>query len=129
MTILAAAVSHGRHERPAFRPAWDLRSHRFLELYFYDDLESGASWWTHGNLTASVVARFHLSAYCAYDGSLFDEDRSWWCGTLDYDDDGGYGNGYYRSRAPLAGNPFGCFSDRGTTRKRRPGGPGTPVPS
>jgi len=53
-----------------------------------DDMESGTNGWTTADLTASAAPHFHWDTYQAYEG------HSWWCGTFDYDSDGGYGNGW-----------------------------------
>jgi hypothetical protein len=58
------------------------------EILWYDDLESGAPGWTHGDFT-TVPPKFHTDTYMAYAGTY-----SWWCGNFDYDTDGGYGNSW-----------------------------------
>jgi hypothetical protein len=56
--------------------------------YFWsDDMEGDVSGWHSEDLTASTVPHFHVDTYLAYEG-----DYSWWCGTFEYDEDGGYGN-------------------------------------
>ncbi len=55
---------------------------------WYDDNETGAPGWTHGDFTAVATPKFHVDTYLAYDV------HSWWCGTFDYDADGGYGNSW-----------------------------------
>jgi hypothetical protein len=52
---------------------------------WYDDLESGAVGWTHGDASGQTIY-WHIDSYMAYSGN------SWWCGTFDYDANGGYGN-------------------------------------
>ncbi|MCK5595854.1 MAG: hypothetical protein KAJ04_00265, partial [Candidatus Eisenbacteria sp.] len=54
-------------------------------VLFFDDMESGTGSWTSLDNTASVP-HFHLDTYMAFAG------QSWWCGSFDYDADGGYGN-------------------------------------
>jgi hypothetical protein len=54
---------------------------------WFDDLEPPDPGWTHGDLTEGTQPHFHVDTYMAYSGSY-----SWWCGTFDYDADGGYGN-------------------------------------
>jgi hypothetical protein len=56
-------------------------------IFFYDNVEGGNTGWTHGDFTADP-SRWHVDTYMAYSGS------SWWCGTFEYDSDGGYGNGW-----------------------------------
>jgi len=63
-------------------------------VYFYDDMESGTSGWLTVDNTAFVAPNFHLDTYLAFDDPAFDQDYSWWCGTFDYDADGGYGNSW-----------------------------------
>ena len=61
-------------------------------VFWYDDMESGDNGWTHGDWTATGdPPRFHVDSYMAYGGS----GSSWWCGSFDYDADGGYGNSWY----------------------------------
>lgn len=54
---------------------------------WFDDLEPPDPGWTHGDFTATAIPHFHVDTYMAYSGA-----SSWWCGTFDYDADGGYGN-------------------------------------
>ena len=54
-----------------------------------DDMESEDTGWTHDDMTATAVPHFHTDTYMAYQGGT-----SWWCGTFDYDEDGGYGNNW-----------------------------------
>jgi hypothetical protein len=61
-------------------------------VYFFDDVESGAGNWTTVDFTAGEVPHFHIDTYLAYDDPDHDEDLSWWCGSFEYDADGGYGN-------------------------------------
>jgi hypothetical protein len=63
-----------------------------LTTFWFDDMESGENGWTHGDWTATGSSpRFHVDTYMAYGGS----GSSWWCGSFDYDADGGYGNSWY----------------------------------
>ncbi len=57
-------------------------------ILFYDDMEGGTNGWTSVDNTIGRVPRFHIDSYMAYGGS----GNSWWCGTFDYDANGGYGN-------------------------------------
>ena len=52
-------------------------------------IDSGENGWTHGDFTATATPHFHVDTYMAYAGLY-----SWWCGTFDYDADGGYGNSW-----------------------------------
>ncbi len=74
--IIATSVSSMAPERA-----------RGIVTLFFDDMESGENGWTHIDNTAAGELRFHVDSYLAYDGSY-----SWWCGTFDYDANGGYGN-------------------------------------
>ncbi len=57
-------------------------------ILFFDDMEAGTAGWTSVDNTATSVPHFHLDAYMAFAG------QSWWCGSFDYDADGGYGNSW-----------------------------------
>ena len=57
--------------------------------YFFDDMETMAPGWTHGDFSATAVPHFHVDTYMAYAGMY-----SWWCGTFAYDANGGYGNSW-----------------------------------
>jgi len=56
--------------------------------FWFDDMEGGNTGWTTADLTATATLHFHWDTYMAYDGT------SWWCGSFDYDLDGGYGNSW-----------------------------------
>jgi len=62
------------------------------QVLFFDDMESGENRWTHVDNTAAQAgtSHFHVDTYMAYQ-----DDYSWWCGTFDYDVDGGYGNDWF----------------------------------
>ncbi len=55
-------------------------------------MEGGENGWTHVDNTAAQAetSHFHVDTYMAYQ-----DDYSWWCGTFDYDADGGYGNDWF----------------------------------
>jgi hypothetical protein len=58
--------------------------------FWYDDMEGDVSeWWTQ-DFTADAEPHFHVDTYYAY-GS---EGHSWWCGSFEYDSNGGYGNSW-----------------------------------
>ncbi len=59
------------------------------QILFFDDMESGTNGWTTTD-EFSMDAHFHVDTYLAYGGT----GSSWWCGTFDYDADGGYGNSW-----------------------------------
>jgi hypothetical protein len=57
--------------------------------FWHDDLEPPDPGWTHGDFTATTVPHFHIDTYMAFSGS-----HSWWCGTFEFDANGGYGNNW-----------------------------------
>ena len=71
------------------------------EFVWHDDMEGDVSGWTSTDFTATVSPHFHWDTYMAYEGA------SWWCGSFDYDADGGYGNGWddRLSLPPIYVNP------------------------
>ncbi len=58
-------------------------------VIWYDDMESGPGEWTTLDHTAGAVPRFHVDTYMANYGTYH-----YWCGSFDYDADGGYGNSW-----------------------------------
>ena len=71
-------------------------------VYWFDDMEGDVSEWTTADWTAGAAPHFHLDHYMVYEG-----EYSWWCGSFDYDADGGYGNGWddRLSLPPIYVNP------------------------
>jgi hypothetical protein len=67
----------------------DALSSRSPVVLYFDDMEGGTAGWTSVDNTATAATHFHLDTYMAYEGTY-----SWWCGTFDYDTDGGYGNSW-----------------------------------
>ncbi|MBN2564393.1 MAG: hypothetical protein JXB46_01640, partial [Candidatus Eisenbacteria bacterium] len=59
-------------------------------VFWFDDIEGDVSEWVTDDLSAGAAAHFHTDTYMAYG----DTGYSWWCGTFDYDADGGYGNSW-----------------------------------
>ncbi len=59
------------------------------DVYFFDDMESGENGWTHVDYTVTATAHFHIDNYLPFDGT-----DHYWCGTFDYDANGGYGNSW-----------------------------------
>lgn len=55
------------------------------DVVWFDDLESGAVGWTHGDDSAQPYY-WHIDSYMAFAGN------SWWCGSAAITADGGYGN-------------------------------------
>jgi hypothetical protein len=62
---------------------------RLNTVFWFDDIESGVNGWTTEDFSAGAAPHFHVDTYMAYEGTY-----SWWCGTFDYDADGGYGNSW-----------------------------------
>lgn len=59
------------------------------DWFWYDDLEPPDPGWSHGDFGETAVPHFHVDSYMAHSGSY-----SWWCGTFEYDANGGYGNNW-----------------------------------
>jgi len=88
LAVLALSVAAGAKLNVA-APATELQGpNRVNTLFWFDDIESGVNGWTTADFTATAVPHFHWDTYMAWDG------ESWWCGTFDYDADGGYGNSW-----------------------------------
>jgi hypothetical protein len=83
--IAGGAVARGP-EQATMAPYEGQKDRAGIQVW-YDDLETGAPGWTHGDDSAQPI-RWHIDSYMAYSGN------SWWCGTFDYDTDGGYGNNW-----------------------------------
>ncbi len=81
--LLVALAFAGAHANPS----------GYYGLVWYDDMSDPTGWTTVDN-TAAAAPHFHLDTFMAYDDPDHEEDSSWWCGTLDYGSDGGYGNGW-----------------------------------
>ena len=60
------------------------------EVFWYDDMEGDVSEWRTEDFTASDEPHFHVDPYYAYGG----DGHSWWCGSFEYDSNGGYGNSW-----------------------------------
>lgn len=84
--MFAAGVASARQE--AYAPR-DIPEQGRSTVFWFDDLEPVDPGWAHGDHTATYFPWFHVSAYLSYSGQY-----SWWCGTFDYDADGGYGNNW-----------------------------------
>jgi hypothetical protein len=64
-------------------------SSRGNEILWFDDIEGNVGGWHSVSLATWGRPRFHLDTYMAYEDSF-----SWWCGSFEYDADGGYGNSW-----------------------------------
>ena len=89
LAVLALIAGAASAKHTLYRPNEVEKQSRSVVWYWSDDVESGASGWTHGDGTATGVPHFHADTYMAYSGTY-----SWWCGTFAYDADGGYGNSW-----------------------------------
>lgn len=58
------------------------------DVIWFDDIEGDVSGWRTVDFTAEATPQFHWDQYMAFGG----EGYSWWCGTFEYDSNGGYGN-------------------------------------
>jgi hypothetical protein len=93
MAVLAVGVASG--DRPPLTVVTDPQvsgSGIPPNALWFDNLDPESAGWTHGDYTAPPVLRFQVSQYHAYDDGTPPPHNSWWCGTFDYDTDGGYGN-------------------------------------
>ena len=90
-TVCPASTDHIRDAGP-FSTELTRRHTRNNILFWFDDVESGESGWTHRDLTADVEPLFHISSYHAHPGGSY----SYWCGALDpsYAGGDGYGNAW-----------------------------------
>jgi hypothetical protein len=84
---LIGGVASAKHT--TYRPNDVEKQSRDVVWFWFDDVEGGTAGWTHGDGTATAVPHFHVDTYLAYSGTY-----SWWCGTFDYDANGGYGNSW-----------------------------------
>ena len=90
LAIMALFAGMASAKLSVATPAYDLEgSSGTRDVFWFDDVEGGNIGWTTADLTATATAHFHIDTYLAYEGTY-----SWWCGTFDYDSDGGYGNSW-----------------------------------
>ncbi len=89
LAIMALFAGMATAKLTVATPTHELQGPSRLDLFWYDDIESGVNGWTTHDFTATAVPHFHMDTYMAYEGTY-----SWWCGTFDYDLDGGYGNSW-----------------------------------
>jgi hypothetical protein len=89
--VAASAETHNRDTRPFFAEP-PHPSSRPNVLFWYDNVEEGESFWTHGDATATAVPHFHVDTYYADPEGAY----SYWCGTVDpgYAGGDGYGNAW-----------------------------------
>ena len=88
--LVVMAVSLAGAKLRLAQPTYEPRQARFPNTtWWFDDIEGDTSGWSTVDFSATATAHFHRDTYMAYEGSY-----SWWCGTFDYDADGGYGNSW-----------------------------------
>jgi hypothetical protein len=87
IALLAAFVSPATGQVPGESPS----GREWFEP-FHEDWENGGFGWTLVDRSRGGCD-FHVSTYCAYDDGTL-PNYSYWCGTFDYDADGGYGDGW-----------------------------------
>jgi hypothetical protein len=87
--VLLSVVSAARTDPPTEYVPREAGYPARTNWAWFDDLEPGPWWgWTHGDYTTGDAPHFHVDAYMAFGGRGY----SYWCGTFNYDTDGGYGN-------------------------------------
>jgi hypothetical protein len=87
--VVVATTPAGAKLRLA-TPAYEASQPRYPNVLFWaDDIEGDTSGWSTADFSASAAPHFHVDFYMAFEG-----DYSWWCGSFDYDSDGGYGNSW-----------------------------------
>ena len=88
LVVLAVAPAGARNRLAT--PMYEVQEPRYPNTVFWtDDIEGDTSGWTTEDWSAAATPHFHVATYMAYEGTY-----SWWCGTFDYDADGGYGNSW-----------------------------------
>ncbi len=88
--ILVAGVARGNQQHTVIVSGIPDVTSPSRDVIWYDDMEGDVSEWYSVDLTLDAVPRFHWDEYMAFGSTGY----SWWCGTFDYDADGGYGNGW-----------------------------------
>jgi hypothetical protein len=82
--VLASAAAGQQSTEPSANRSW-------FEVYRVD-WENGQQGWTFEDRSGRA-SDFHVSQYYAYDDGE-EPNYSYWCGTFEYDPDGGYGEGW-----------------------------------
>jgi len=91
LAIMALFAGMATAKLTVATPTYELQGpSRENEVFWFDDMEGDVSGYSSVDFTAGATPHFHLDTYMAYEGT----GMSWWCGTFDYDTDGGYGNGW-----------------------------------
>jgi hypothetical protein len=91
LVVLALCLGTAAAKLEVARPAAGLeeRGRPSDIVLWYDDMEGDVSQYRTVDFYNCMVSHFHVDTYMAYEGT-----HSWWCGSFDYDADGGYGNGW-----------------------------------
>ena len=90
-----AATASARKTVADYTEQIDVNGSRSPVILYFDDMEGGVAGWTSTDNTATSVPHFHLDAYMAYEPPTSrGRALSWWCGSFDFDADGGYGNSW-----------------------------------
>jgi len=90
VVVLALCVGVTSAKLTEATPTYELGTpDRGNAVIWYDDMEGDVSAYSTVDFSAGAAPHFHTDAYMAYEGTY-----SWWCGTFDYDTDGGYGNSW-----------------------------------
>ncbi len=88
LAVLALSLGTAAAKLEVARPAVELREPgRYNTVFWFDDMEGDVSQYRTVSFIPCIPNHFHVDTYMAYEGT-----HSWWCGTFDYDTDGGYGN-------------------------------------
>ncbi len=88
--VLALCVGTAAAKLELARPAAELlEPGRDNTVFWFDDMEGDVSQYRTVDLTTCLPYHLHVDTYMAYEGTY-----SWWCGSFDYDTDGGYGNSW-----------------------------------
>jgi hypothetical protein len=89
VVVAFAATTSAKKTVADYTDVVDVHTSRSPVILYFDDMEGGTAGWTSVDNTAGASSHFHVDPYMAYEGT-----NSWWCGTFDYDADGGYGNSW-----------------------------------
>ncbi len=92
MTVAVALVAITVSVAPAGEPPESPLGREWFEV-FREDWENGGQGWILEDMTGRP-SEFHVSEHYAYDDGT-EPNYSYWCGTFEYDADGGYGNGWH----------------------------------
>ena len=90
LAILALFVAVGSAKLNVASPTHEVDGpNRVNTVFWFDDMEGDVSGYSTVDLSAGASPHFHVDTYLAYEGA-----HSWWCGSFDFDANGGYGNSW-----------------------------------